>query len=365
METQSSLPIAAALCVDPEAFERFGRVLRHLLVGLVDQAVGLRLISSDPRIETLTLGPVQTIVHPRLVWPAAGRRIELLLDTLSQQPPTVVHAMSNASYRVASAIATTLDTDLVLQVTSLADCDAIANLEKVRVGRFVTFDRPLQRVLEEQLKIPAESIEFIPPGVRAATHAACFADPERVPTLLCFSPLERGSGVDRLIEAMDFLTKRGHDAMLFLMGQGKQESTLRRQIRERRLSGCVTLASPAGDRAQAMHSADLFIRPGSDNAFFEGALQAMAAGMVVVTTPSAASDLFEHDETAVVCDKPKGESLAQAIEQLLEDRDRARRIAMAAMERVRTHHAVSNMAQRTADTYRKLALARATFSIKE
>ena len=364
-ESQSTLVIRAGLCIDGEAFGRFGRVLRRLLVGLVDQAVSVRLLSCDPHVETLTLGPVQTLVHKRIVWPVAGRRIEQLLDPLSQKPPTVMHAVSSATYRVAGALAKAFDTDLVFQVTSLKDCNAIGNFAGPRVGRFIAFSQPLATVLEEQLKIPAERIDLVRPGVLASQRIACFADPQRVPSILCLSPLERGSGVDELIKAVDLLRKRDHTFMLFLLGTGLQEPALRRMIRGRKLFPCVTLAHPAGGVAQAFHSADIFVRPSVDSAFNDDGLLAMAAGMAVVTSPNSICDHFRNGETAVVCEKPKAELLAGAIGQLLSDKAGARRLATTAVEYVRAHHPVSRMAERTAEGYRTLALARATFALKE
>ena len=88
-------------------------------------------------------------------------------------------------------------------------------------------------------------------------------------------------------------------------------------------------------------------------------------GLAVVTLPSSISDHLRHGETAVIYERPDAESLANALEQLLVDRAGARRIASAASEYVRTNHAVSAMAERTVDAYRKLALARTTFPIKE
>ena len=75
-------------------------------------------------------------------------------------------------------------------------------------------------MLQEQLRIPAERIDLVRPGVLASQGIACFADPQRVPTVLCSSALERGSGVDRLIEAVDILRKRDQELLLFLLGQG-------------------------------------------------------------------------------------------------------------------------------------------------
>lgn len=380
-EDQSAQSISAALCVDREAFDRFGHVLRHLLVGLVDQAVSLRLLSCDARVDALSLGPVRTLIHKRLVWPFARRRIEELLGALSHQPPRIVHALSGASYGVASAIAEAFDADLVLQVTSLVDCNSVIHFagEGRAAGfslrgysrglkpaaRFLVFTEPLRSVLREQVKIPAEQIDLVRPGVLASQHIACFADPKRAPTILCLSSLERGSGVDRLIEAIGILRRRDHSLMLFLLGEGRQESALRRDIRERKLSSCVTLAHPAGDLSRAMQSADIFVRPSSDSAVAEQCLQAMGAGMAVVTCESAVCDYFRDGETAVLCAKPKAESLAGAIEELLNDRGAARRIATSGLEYVRAHHAMSRMAEDIASTYRRLALTRATFPLQQ
>ena len=126
-------------------------------------------------------------------------------------------------------------------------------------------------------------------------------------------------------------------------------------IRSRGLSSCATLAHPAGDLTRAMRGIDIFVQPSAETAFSDGGLQAMGAGMAVVTFPNTVCDHYRSNETAVVCDKPTAQSLADAIERLLTDRVTARRIATAGIEYVRAHHAVSSMAQRTADAYRKLA----------
>ncbi len=365
MEKQDSLPIRVALCIDRDALDRFGRVLRHLLVGLIDQAVHVRILSSDPRVETLSLGPVQAVLHERMVWPVARRRLDRLLDALSQQPPTIVQPMSSFSYAVADRVAEAFDADLVLQVTSLADCEAVAELKARPVGQFLAPGRSLVRVLVDQLKIPAERVELIRPGVLAEKRIACFADPHHTATILNMSALQRNSGVDQLIEAIDLLRKRGHAMMLFLLGRGHRESAVRRLIRERKLSSIVTLAHPHGDLTQALHNADIFVRPSADTTYTADSLQAMGAGMAVVSGLNTVCDNLRGGETAVICDKLTATSLADAIEGLLTDRAGAQRIAKSGMEYVRTHHSVSGEAQRMADVYRRLALARTTLSITE
>jgi len=114
-----------------------------------------------------------------------------------------------------------------------------------------------------------------------------------------------------------------------------------------------------------MNSADIFVRPSMDTAIVADVLHAMGAGMAVVSVVSEICDHLRHGETAILCEKPTAELLAGALERLIVDRAEAQRLAASAMDYVRTHHPVSGMAAQTADAYRKLALARATFPIKE
>ena len=365
LESQDGLSISAALCVDGDAFDRLGRVVRSLAVGLIDEAVHLRVLSSDQRVDTLSFGPVQTLTHQPVEWPWTRRRLRTVIEAVGQPPPTVVHALSAGSYRLAMAVAQVYDADVVFQVTSLDDCHELAQLDEKHVHAYLAFSKPLAQVLHEQLKAPAEQIELVRPGVLAAQRVACFAQPEYATTILCTSVFEKGSGVDQLIEALAILKKRGLEMLVFLLGVGRREPLLRRLAHDKGLSSEITFAYPLGDPADAMKSADLFVRPSADTAFTADTLQAMAVGSVVVTFPSSVCDFLRNGETALLCAEPTADSLAGTIEKLVTDPGYARQIAGAGMEYVRTHHTMSGMAERTAGVYRQLALARATFPIKE
>ncbi len=361
-KNSSPLAVNVALCLDGDVFDRFGAVLRHLVVGLVDQAVQVRLVSSDARIESLKLGPVQSVLHPRVVWPVRVRRTEQLIETLASDPPTITHALSGGSYAIALEIADAFDTDVALQVTSVADCDRIAQLDASRVGVCIAMSEPLADILTTQLGMPSERIVLVRPGVRTTAGG----DPgQGKPTVLCTAPFEPGSGVDKLIKAAHILHKREHDLLLFLLGEGPKESTLRRLTRDRGLDTRVIFAHPTGDLVQAMRSADIFVHPSEDTALSADGLQAMGNGMAVVSFPNAVCDHYRHEETALVTAHATAESLADSIERLLADRALAQRLSTSGVEYVRTHHAWSGMAERTAATYRQFALNRATFSMKE
>ncbi|UCE61073.1 MAG: glycosyltransferase family 4 protein [Phycisphaerales bacterium] len=364
-DSQDTLPLSVALCAGERALDHLGCVLRYLSVGLVDQAVSVRLLGIDPRIEALTLGPIQSLVHEPLTWPWSGKRTAHIVEVMSHQPPTSVHALTSSSYELAASISEAFDADLVLQVSSLADCDRLAQLKDKRVGCHLVFSKPLIAILEGQLGITPDHIELVRAGILASKQIACFANPDRTPAVLCTAPFEKGSGIDQLIEAIAILGNKGHEVLGFFLGQGKMESALRRLVRQRNLSAVITFAKPLGDIAFAMQSADIFVRPAAKSCFDIHALQAMGMGMAVVTPPDTICDYLREGETAAFCAQPNAVSLAGAIELLLLNRSAAKEIAAAGREYVRTHHAMSVMADRAAAVYRRLALARATFAIRE
>ncbi len=362
-ETPQGQPISAALLLSGDVLDRFGRVLRHLIVGLVDQAISLRLVSTDSRIESLTLGPVQTVVHDRIGWPFRQRKMEHLADALSHHPPAIIHAFSGEVTEYAVSLASSFDSDLFLHVSSMADADAIGQMDTGTVSKFLAVSEPLYGVLENQLKIGRDRIELNRPGVQVSEEISCFADADRAPTVLCMSKLVKDSGIDRLINAMALLRKDNLLPMLFILGEGEYESNLRALVRKRKLESQITFANPLGETLSMMRSADLYVRPSLDTMFTSDTLTALGTGTMVIAC-AGVGDYLRHNETGLVCEEPTADALAKNLTLALTDRKRARGLALAGLEYARHHHGVSAMAEQIAENYRTAALARATFQIK-
>ncbi len=360
-----ALAVNVVILVDDDAFERWHCVLRHLVVGLLDQAVVLRWLSPDPRVASLALGPVEAKIHRPLRWPFRRRDRIDLIHHFERQAPTIIHAMSGTSYKLAGDIAAAVDADLVLAASSLRDCDVLSSVNPARVEKFIVASETLSEVLAQHLKITPDKITLIRPGVQVGQGVTSFDDPDRTTTLLCTSPFERHGGVEHLIEAIDALCARGHKIMAFLMGRGREESTLRRMVRDRGLLGRVAFSLSMDDPISAMHGADVFVDTSNEPAFREHSLQAMASGLVVVSNANASVDHLRDGETAHICPRATPQSLIDTIDKVLVDPAAAHRMALAAQQYAREHHAVSTMAQSLAATYRKLAVARATFSLAE
>jgi glycosyltransferase involved in cell wall biosynthesis len=353
------------LLADGDAFERFGRVLGYLAVGLVDQAVDVRVISTNRDVNALSLGPVQTLIRPHVRWPFARRRMAEAVELLSPRVPAVIHALSHDSFDVAADLADAFEADLVFQIGSRTDCDALSDFDLSVVGWFFAVSELLVRLLRDQYGIDGERIAMIHPGLMAAERRPPFMESDRPVTLLCTAPLERSAGIHILIEAVAQLRQRGRSLAAFFTGHGAYEWSLRRQVRDHDLSSLVFFAQPLGNHEELFRGADIFIQPSPDTAFRVDTLAAMAAGLIVVAISGGVMDYPVDGQTGVLCRRPDAHSLANIIEELMDDRDRTRRIAQAAGDYVRTHHTVSAMADRVAALYRQLVWPRATFSLRE
>ncbi len=352
------------LFVEGDSFQRQRCVLPHLIVGLIDQAVPLRVVTTDPRAGSLALGPVPVLVWERAGWPFAGRRLASLMESLAATPPTVLHALSNDSYAVTLELAEEFDAELIWSVCGFADIEAGGRFDMARVDAVVTHSPAMVERLCDRLGLEPANVHVISPGVLASPSPSAFVDAARTPTIVCTTAFDRSRGVEPIIHAVDILRRRSRPVALFLLGEGSDESSLRRRVRDLRLASCVTFARPSGDLTPAFLHADVFVRAKRITAFEDDILQAMAAGLVVVCGPSEIDDGLCDGQTAVLCDPNVPESIADAVERVLGDVDAARAIASGALDYVRTHHTLSGMAEQAANLYRGLTLRRATFSVE-
>ncbi|MCC7291103.1 MAG: glycosyltransferase family 4 protein [Phycisphaerales bacterium] len=349
-----SAPVDVALCVDAAALARLRATLRHLCVGLVDHPVRLRLLSSTPQIEALSLGPVQAMLHPRIRWPVAGRRIARIVELLSEEPPDVVHAVSADSYDLAAGLAEALNAELALDVSSWDDCRRVAALRGRAEPHVIAFSAPLADALRTRAYVPEDRIDLVRPGIMSEPDAVEFAPEGRVPTLLTVMPFQRVNRLELLIRALAMLRDRGVAFAAFLMGEGPREESLRALVRAKNLHACVTFANITIGAGELMQGADVLVMPAPIEHVSIRILQAMAAGMAVVSVPSPVNDSLRDGETCFISQEDSATALAAVLERVLSDRAGARRIAEGGLRHVRQHHTVSGMAERTAATYVKL-----------
>jgi len=105
---------------------------------------------------------------------------------------------------------------------------------------------------------------------------------------------------------------------------------------------------------------DLYVTAAAKEGLPLAPLEAMASGLAVIATDVPGHrDVVDHDTTGLLVPPEDDRALAAAIESLLDDPDRRRRMGRAGRERVLSEFTLQPMVAKTSAIYRAAAASRA------
>jgi glycosyltransferase involved in cell wall biosynthesis len=200
---------------------------------------------------------------------------------------------------------------------------------------------------------PPEAVEARRSGWRASLAAPV---PRRLPLLLHVGSCEERKNVEGLIAAAGLLRSGGFDCALIQLG-GTFSPAHSEAIARAGLSGRVVQESDVGEAELvcAYHAADLLVLPSRYEGFGLPVLEAMAAGLPVVT--SGAGGLREAGGAAALLSDPSNtHAFADAIAAVLTSRGRQETMRAAGREHARAH-SWDRTAARLREIYAELAPA--------
>lgn len=178
------------------------------------------------------------------------------------------------------------------------------------------------------------------------------------PTIIAIGRLSPEKGFTVLIDAMARLRDAGVAARLLLVGDGPERGVIAAAIAAHGLQDRVTLAgelAPDAVRAR-LGEAEIFCLPSFSEGLPVSIMEAMAAGVPVVTTWIAGiPELAENGVTALTAPPARADALADALRRLVEDPDLRARLATAARARVEERHDQAINGRAMADLFRALA----------
>ena len=223
----------------------------------------------------------------------------------------------------------------------------------------LTVSRPGADALRPLL--PRTRVEPVDNAVDTAsfTTAALAGDP---PTLLYVGTLSNRKGLSDLLTALRLLGDRGGPPYrLEIVGGsaevGEAESEALRQAAREAGHGQALLGSLGPEQVRArLREADVFVLPSHWEGQPIAILEAMATGLpVVVTSVGANPDVVRDGVDGRVVPPHDPAALADALEQVLSDRDLRVRMGAAARERAVDRHDATRLSQRMAGIYREVA----------
>ncbi len=218
--------------------------------------------------------------------------------------------------------------------------------------RIIVITEALRRFTVERVGIPAQKVETIHYGLDDLPEAWGVNPPDDVPDgariLLAVARLTQQKGIDVAIRSLALLPD---DIVLVVLGEGRERAALETLARELGVGRRVFLPGRVPDVAAWLRRATLLVHPARWEGFGLGVLEAMLAGLpVVASNVSSLPELVSDGETGLLVPPGDPSALALAAARALDEPS----LGVAGRERARSRFSVAQMADRTAELYRRI-----------
>ena len=184
---------------------------------------------------------------------------------------------------------------------------------------------------------PAIDVTLVPNGVDPSTFRPGAEIPDAGPLrLLCVARLIERKGQHHLIEAVKRLVDRGVDVTLDLVGTGDARSKNQTKAERLGLNGRIKFLGYVPREEIARHYADahVFVLPSYNEGMSIATLEAMAAGLPIVTTRTPGmAELIEEGVNGFTFPWADVDTLTIHLQRLATDRVLARRMGAASHSR--------------------------------
>lgn len=180
-------------------------------------------------------------------------------------------------------------------------------------------------------------------------------NPDEPFRLLSVGRLSTPKGYPMLVEAVVMLRARGRNVRLTVVGEGPERATLEKLIAQHELRECMRLAGACNhDRlAEYYDASDAFVL----SSFLEGIpvvlMEAMAMQLPCVATwVTGIPEIIDKDVEGLLVPPADPAAIADAVERLMDDPQRAQQLGIAARRKVLARYHLEHNVERLATEFR-------------
>jgi glycosyltransferase involved in cell wall biosynthesis len=224
--------------------------------------------------------------------------------------------------------------------------------------RLIAISDAVHRFLQRAGHAPAKLVTVrygldSAPAKRAEVTPHASGIPDGVPLILAVGRLIAQKDHATLLRAFALVRKSHPEARLAILGHGPLEEATRALAHELALDDAVILPGRQ-EPGDWLVRADIFVHTSRWEGFGIVLLEAMLASLpVVATSVSAVPEVVVDGETGLLVGEGEVDAVAAALDELLADPERARRLGAAGLERARSEFSVARMTERTIGVYRQ------------
>ena len=199
--------------------------------------------------------------------------------------------------------------------------------------------------------VPADRITIIPNGVDVDRFAPRKGE-RPISTIVTVANLRREKAHEVLITAAARLLVRHPHLRFLIAGDGPRLNELRDLARSLEIANSVSFLGHREDVPALLAEADVFVLPSRSEAFPNGVIEAMAAGLPVVASAAGGLlDLIDDGRTGVLVRPDDPAALAHALEALIHSPGRAADLGANARDEVARRYSFDRMVRAFEDLY--------------
>jgi glycosyltransferase involved in cell wall biosynthesis len=168
--------------------------------------------------------------------------------------------------------------------------------------------------------------------------------------------LHRRKGLETLIDAIPQVLDRHPRARLVIVGEGPELEALRARTCARNVAHAVSFLGPTEEPLSALRGMEVFVHPSWAESFPYVILEAMSLGRPIVASDvGGVREAILDGESGLLVPARDAPALAGALNDLLDDRDRAARMGELARQRASRRFTLTTMTDGLADVYSEVA----------
>ena len=288
--------------------------------------------------------------------------LRTLCRDIKEQRPDIIHVQDPNLLPQGIRLARKLRRPLIVNISDQAEARALVLRQATpELKVVISVSESVQQQIPETAFMASIEKRVILPGVEVphATKIDLPLDDDRPPVIGMAGPLEIEKGASFFLRACHRVVEAGHEIRIVIAGSGPEERSLRKLAASLQLSQRLTFVDGGVAMAGYLEAIDIYCLPSLQQGLGVVMLEAMALGRPVIASGvGGVMSVIEDNVHGLIVPPSDSRSLSDRILELLQDRDKARRIAATGQQMVRDRFNENRMLDEVIQVYREVHAAR-------
>ncbi len=288
--------------------------------------------------------------------------LRTLCRDLKDQRPDIIHVQDPHFLSQGIRLARKLSRPLIVNISDQVEASALVIRQPIpELKVIISVSESVQQQIPETPFMATIEKRVVLPGVEVpdAANIDLPLDDDGSPVIGMAGPLEIVKGAAFFLRACHRVVEAGHDIRIVIAGSGPEERSLRKLAASLQLSKRLTFVDGGVAMAGYLEAIDIYCLPSLQQGLGVVMLEAMALGRPVIASGvGGVMSVIEDNVHGLIVPPSDSRSLGDRIIELLQDREKARRIAAVGQQMVRDRFNENRMLDEILQIYREVHDAR-------